>query len=107
MRTSTLLCAVLAIVMLAAASVFTWLAVDRIRERRALREDLSELHSVRYGALNADAWAAQVAPLISAKIDAFDLKDMDQQKLSGSIERILNQLIDDVKRGIVAKNSSK
>ena len=63
--------------MLAVAIVSTFLTIGELASRRRLRIELAEISHVRYGLLNANRWVEKIVPVLSAKIDAFDLRNID------------------------------
>ncbi len=91
--------------LLAAASVFTWLTIDGLSARRKLRTELAEISHVRYGLLNADRWTEKIVPILEANIDALDLKAASRASLRPTVENALYRLLDDVKEKMSAKNS--
>src|ERR1700722_4893495 len=94
-----------AILLLAAAIVFTWLTIDGLSTRRRLRTELAEISHVRYGLLNADRWMEKIVPILEANIDALDLKAASPASLRPTVENALYRLLDDVKEKMSAKNS--
>jgi hypothetical protein len=93
-----------AVLLLVATAVLTWLAAGRIEERRRFRTDLAELQHVRYGMLNADRWVESIVPIVQAKIEVFDLRKNDRASLKRNVEGMLGKLIDDVRQTIRDNN---
>jgi len=79
--------------MLAVAMVSTFLTIGELAARRRLRIDLAEISHVRYGLLNANRWVEQIVPVLSAKIDTFDLRNIDPEALRKNIAAMLDKLI--------------
>jgi hypothetical protein len=96
---------VAAVVLLAAAAVFTWLTIDGLSARRTLRTELAEISHVRYGLLNADRWVDKMVPILEARIDALDLKAASQASLRPIVQNALYRLLADVKEKMSAKKS--
>jgi hypothetical protein len=94
------------VLLLAAATVFTWLTIDGLSARRKLRTELAEISHVRYGLLNADRWVEKIAPILDANIDALDLNAASRASLRPTVENALYHLLDDVKEKMSAPNPS-
>src|SRR5690348_14078888 len=86
-----------AVLLLAAAAVFTWQTIEGLAARRALRTQLAEISHVRYGLLNADRWVEKLVPILEAQVDALDFKAANQASLRPMVRNALNRLLDDIK----------
>jgi hypothetical protein len=93
------------VLLLGAATEFTWLTIEGLSARRRLRTELAEISHVRYGLLNADRWMEKIVPILEANIDALDLKTANRASLRPTVENALYHLLDDVKQKMSAKSS--
>ena len=95
--------ALLALLLLAPAILFTYGTWDGLAARRLLRMDLAEMGHIRYGLFNADRWVAQILPILDQQIDALDLTAQNRASLRPMVERSLNRLLDQVKDQLAPK----
>ncbi len=79
----------------------SWLTMDGLEKRRALRTDLAELEHVRYGLLSADRWRSIIGPILNAQVDNLDLKSQTKN-LRPMVERALNDLLDTIQKQMSA-----
>ena len=93
------------VLLLVAATVFTWLTIDGLASRRRLRTELAEINHARYGLLNANRWLERVMPVLDAKIDAMDLKGPNQASLRPIVQNALYRLLADIQKKMSVKNS--
>ncbi|HKA01955.1 MAG TPA: paraquat-inducible protein A [Candidatus Solibacter sp.] len=91
--------------LLVPAAWYTRATIDGLSERRDLRTELAEISHVRYGLLNADRWRDILLPIVTARIDALDLKAASQANLRPMVERSLYRLLDDIKNKMSSNNS--
>jgi RNA polymerase-binding transcription factor DksA len=91
----------IAAILLAPAIYFTWLTIDGLAARRALRTDLAEITHARYGLLSADRWRDIIGPILNVQIDKLDLKTQSRN-LRPMVERSLYQLLDNIKQQMTA-----
>jgi hypothetical protein len=81
-------------VVLLSATTFLTYRLDRtMHANRQRRIDLAEIRHIRYGLLNANVWADQLALIFSKKIAEFDLTSADKDALRPSIERMVHRMI--------------
>ncbi len=92
--------------LLAVTIVSTSLTIGELASRRRLRVDLAEISHVRYGLLNANRWVEKIVPVLSAKIDTFDLRNINPDALRKNIAAMLDKLIVHVNETMRA-NSAK
>jgi hypothetical protein len=64
-----------------------------MQANRQRRIDLAEIRHIRYGLLNANVWADQLALIFSKKIAEFDLTSADKDALRPTIERMVHRMI--------------
>ena len=91
------------VLLLVPAALFTWRTIEGLSARRDLRMELAEISHVRYGLLNANVWVDKLVPILDSKIDALDLKAVNQASLRPTVENALYHLLDDVKEKMSAK----
>ena len=94
-----------AALLLVPAAWYTRATIEGLDKRRDLRTELAEISHVRYGLLNADRWKNILLPIVTARIDALDLKAASQANLRPMVERSLYRLLDDIKDKMSSKDS--
>lgn len=87
---------VISAIALIAAMVLTMQLISHARQLQVLKTDLAEVNHIRYGLLNADEWAYQMATILSIKIVEFKLTPDSREKVLQNLESILNMMIDEV-----------
>jgi hypothetical protein len=92
------------VLLLAVATVFTWLTIEGLSSRRRLRTDLAEISHARYELLNANRWVGQLVPILEARIDALDLKAASRAYLRPMVRNSLYRLLADIQQKMSAKN---
>jgi hypothetical protein len=80
---------------------FTWLTIEGLGVRRALRTDLAEITHVRYGLLSADRWRDIIGPILNAQVDKIDLQGQSKS-LRPMVQRSLYALLDNIKKQMSA-----
>jgi hypothetical protein len=66
------------------------------RQNQLLKIDLAEINHIRYGLLNVSEWSDQIASVMTAKINEFEITPENRDQFQKSIENVLYELIDDV-----------
>jgi hypothetical protein len=66
------------------------------RQNQLLKIDLAEINHIRYGLLNVSEWSDQIAGVMTAKINEFEITSENRETFQTSIENVLYELIDDV-----------
>ena len=79
-----------------AAMVLTIQLISHARQLQVLKTELAEVNHIRYGLLNTDEWAYQLATILSMKIVEFKLTPENREKVIQNLEGILNLMIDEV-----------
>lgn len=87
---------VISAIALITAMVLTMQLISHARQLQVLKTDLAEVNHIRYGLLNADEWAYQMATILSIKIVEFKLTPDSREKVLQNLESILNMMIDEV-----------
>ena len=81
-------------IVLAAAITFLAIKVHRLEnEQRLLKEDLIELSNIKYGLFSIEEWKQILARVVTKKIQEFDLKGENKQKMRASISAFLYKAI--------------
>ena len=88
---------------LIAAMVLTMQLISHARKLQVLKTDLAEVNHIRYGLLNTDEWAYQMATILSIKIVEFKLTPDSREKVLQNLESILNMMIDEVELMLAQK----
>lgn len=68
------------------------------KEHQKVKIDLSEINNIRYGLLNVDEWAEQVAYILTEKINEFEVTPENREQLETSVSNVLYTLIDEVEK---------
>ncbi len=79
-----------------AAMVLTMQLITQARQLQVLKTELAEVNHIRYGLLNTDEWAYQLATILSIKIVEFKLTPDNREVVIQNLEGILNLMIDEV-----------
>ena len=88
-----------------AALVLTMQLISQARQLQALKTELAEINHIRYGLLNTDEWAYQIATILSIKIVEFKLTPDNREVVIQNLEGILNLMIDEVERMMIERTS--
>jgi len=90
-----------------AALVLTMQLITQARQLQVLKTELAEVNHIRYGLLNTDEWAYQLANIISIKIVEFKLTPEGQERVLENLEGILNLMIDEVEVMMIERTAGK
>ena len=91
--------------LLASAVVLTFQVIHMAKQHQELKIDLSEINHIRYGLLNVDEWAEQVAFILTEKINEFEVTPENREQLETSVSNVLYTLIDEVEGLMVERTS--
>jgi hypothetical protein len=84
----------LILVPLLAANMACGLEIYRLSsEREMIKQDYSEVNSIRYGLLSVDAWKDRIKLILKARIGDFSLSPDNEAFLRGEISQALNALL--------------
>ncbi len=81
------------IALLLGTAVLTYRLDFAMRANRDRRIDLAEIRDIRYGLLNVTRWAERITPILSKRIEAFDLTASNKEALRPSIETMVDRMI--------------
>ena len=84
------------IVFFAICVILTIRVIVLARQNQLLKIDLAEINHIRYGLLNVSEWSDQIADVMTAKINEFEITPDNRDQFQKSIENVLYELIDDV-----------
>ena len=87
---------ILSTIMLAAVMVMTVQTIRLSSKHQELKIDLADINHIRYGLLNVDEWAGQIAMITSKKIEEFEVTPKNRVQLQTSIEQVLYALVNEV-----------
>ncbi len=87
--------------------VLTVQVIQMSKQHQRLKIDLSEINHIRYGLLNVDEWAEQVAYILSERINDFEVTPENQVQLETSVSKVLYTLIDEVEELMVERTSGQ
>ncbi len=91
--------------LLVVAVVLTVQVIRMSKQHQVMKIDLSEINHIRYGLLNVDEWAEQVAFILTEKINEFEVTPENREQLEVSISNVLYTLIDEVEGLMVERTS--
>lgn len=91
--------------LLAAAIVLSVQIIKIAKEHQLVKIDLSEINNIRYGLLNVDEWAGQVAFILTEKINEFEVTPENREQLETSVSNVLYTLIDEVEQLMEVRTS--
>ena len=84
----------LVLIPMLAANVLCGLDIYRLSSRRErIKEDYSEVNSIRYGLLSVDSWKDRVQSILGDRIGDFKLSKENEAVLRDEISQALNALI--------------
>jgi hypothetical protein len=90
-----------------AAMVLTMQLISQSRQLQVLKTELAEVNHIRYGLLNTDEWAYQVATILSMKIVEFKLTPESRETVIENLEGVLSLMIDEVEDMMIERNAGK
>ena len=90
-----------------AALVLTMQLITQARQLQVLKTELAEVNHIRYGLLNTDEWAYQIATILSIKIVEFELTPQSRETVLQNLEGVLNLMIDEVEVIMFERTSGK
>ena len=93
--------------LLAIAIVLSVQVILMAKQHQKVRIDLSEINHIRYGMLNVDEWAEQVAFILTEKINEFEVTPENREQLETSVSNVLYTLIDEVEELMVERTSGQ
>jgi len=93
--------------LLAIAVVITFQVIRMAKQHQEVKIDLSEINHIRYGLLNVDEWAEQVAFILTEKINEFEVTPENREQLETSVSNVLYTLIDEVEGLMVERTSGQ
>lgn len=74
------------------------------KEAKSYKTDYAELHSVKYGMFNSDAWTEEIKKIIEDKIDNFDININNRAEVEGYVSTIIDTLIVETERIVKERN---
>jgi hypothetical protein len=82
-----------------AGSVLCAVDICRLSSRRErIKQDYSEINSIRYGLLSVDSWKIRISAIMKDRIGDFKLSGADEAVLRGEISQALEALISQADR---------
>lgn len=93
--------------LLAIAIVLSIQVILMAKQHQKVKIDLSEINHIRYGLLNVDEWAEQVAYILTEKINEFEVTPENREQLETSVSNVLYTLIDEVEKLMVERTSGQ
>jgi hypothetical protein len=93
--------------LLVIAVVLALQVISKAKQHQHLKIDLAEINHIRYGLLNVDEWAEQVAYILTEKINEFEVTPENREQLETSVSNVLYTLIDEVERLMAERTSGQ
>jgi len=90
-----------------AALVLTMQLISQARQLQVHKTELAEINHIRYGLLNTDEWAYQIATILSIKIVEFKFTPESRETVLQNLEGVLNIMIDEVEIMMLKRTSGK
>jgi hypothetical protein len=90
-----------------AALVLTMQLITQARQLQVLKTELAEVNHIRYGLLNTDEWAYQMATILTIKIVEFKLTPESRETVIENLEGVLHLMIDEVEDMMRERTSGK
>lgn len=97
---------VLALVCFAAALALAIQLIGELNRVKALKTDLAEIHSVRYGLLDADQWVSRVSAVLERRINEFELTEANRPQIKRAVEQALETLLTQVEQYLKRRNQA-
>ncbi len=69
--------------------------IQLAKEHQELKVDLSDMNHIRYGLLNVDEWAGQIADIMAVKIEEFEITPENRDNLQKTLEQVMYKLVDE------------
>ena len=98
---------IISTLLLAISIVLTVQIILMAKQHQKVKIDLSEINHIRYGLLNVDEWAGQVAYILTEKINEFEVTPENREQLETSVSNVLYTLIDEVEDLMVERTSGQ
>lgn len=91
----------LVLVPLLAFNAFLAVDLHRLSVRRdRIKQDYSQVNSIRYGLLSVDAWKEKIQAVLSDRVGDFELSKAQERVLRGEISNVLHALITEAERSL-------
>jgi hypothetical protein len=96
----------LALVCFAAALGLAIQLIGELNRIKALKTDLAEIHSVRYGLLDADQWVSRVSAALERRINELELTEANRPQIKRAVEQALETLLTQVEQYLKRRNQA-
>lgn len=84
-----------------AFNAFLAFDIHQLSQRRdRIKQDYSQVNSIRYGLLSADAWKERIQAILSDRVGDFELSEAQEVALRGEISSALHALITEADRSL-------
>lgn len=91
----------LALVPLLAFNAYLAFDIHQLSKRRdRIKQDYSQVNSIRYGLLSVDTWKAKIQTILSDRVGDFELSKAQENVLRGEISSALHALITEADRSL-------
>jgi hypothetical protein len=87
---------ILSSIMLFAIIGATIQTIQLAKEHQEIKIDLADMEHIRYGLLNVDEWAGQIADIVSIKIEEFEITPENRENIQKTLEEVMYELVDEV-----------
>jgi len=86
-------------------SYFSMNLIKLGEEAKSYKTDYGELHSVKYGMFNSDAWRAKITKVVEHKIDDFNINLHNRKEVEGYVNTVINTIIVEAERIVKERNN--
>lgn len=100
---------ILAFVSVFLVVVLTYFSMELVKlgnDVKGYKADYAELHSVKYGMFNADAWTKKITKVVEDKIDNFNINLNNRREVEGYVSTVISTIISETERIVKARNKS-
>lgn len=96
----------LALVCFAATLGLAIQLIGELNRIKGLKTDLAEIHSVRYGLLDADQWVSRVSAVLERRINELELTEANRPQIKRAVEQALETLLTQVEQYLRRRNQA-
>ena len=104
MKINKLILAIISVLLLAVLVFFSVELIKVGKEAKSYKADYAELHSVKYGMFNSDAWTMKIKKIIEHKIANFEINLNNRTEIEGYISTVIETLILESERIVKERN---
>ncbi|CAA6800756.1 MAG: Unknown protein [uncultured Sulfurovum sp.] len=107
MKIIKLISSLVAVLLLCIVVYFSVELIKSGEDAKSYKRDYAELHSVKYGMFNSDAWTMKITKVVERKIDNFNLNVNNRDQIEGYVSTIIDTLIIETERIVKERNKNQ